>query len=152
MRLQATVRACRDLQCACLKLMVACSNVRLARFSNCLGCNHHTLAAGPRDTQASAEMCMRMVHAAGLPCGSYIFHYAASEATLYGETHGELPSVTAVHMPVLLLTSQALLVLSGGGTWVATSISLAGIALDLMQSRRQHVTSGTLKKAAQVGP
>ena len=51
---------------------------------------------------------------------------AASEALLYEEAHGELSSVTSVTMPVLLLTSQALVALSGGGTQLAASIPLAG--------------------------
>ena len=71
---------------------------------------------------------MRTAHAAALPCGCYIFHCAASEAIVHEETHGELSSGAAVHLPVLVLTSQALLVLSHGGTQLATSIPLAGVA------------------------
>lgn len=70
---------------------------------------------------------MRAVHAAKQATGCYIFHCPASEALLHGETHGELSSVTAVHMPVLLLMSEALLVLSHGGTQPATLIPLAGM-------------------------
>ena len=71
---------------------------------------------------------MHTVHAAEPASGGYIFHCLASEALLHGETNGELSAVTAVHMPVLLLTSKALLVLSHGGTQLAASIPYAGIA------------------------
>ena len=92
---------------------------------------------------------MRMVHAAGLPHGSYIIHCAASEAVLQEETPGQEPGVTTIHMPVLLLTSQALLVMSDGWTRVATSIPLPGAAPAPVRPTRKHVRSGT-SKAVQV--
>lgn len=103
--------------------MVACCWI-------CHDLKQQSLPAGPEDTQASSELCMRTMHAVKPPCGCYIFHSAASEAVLHEETRGELSSVTAVHMPVLVLTSQALLVLSHGGTQLASLVPLAGVAPD----------------------
>ena len=106
------------------------------------------VAAGPQDTQASAELCMRAVHAAEPASGGYVFHCAASEALLHGGLIGELSSVSAVHMPVLLLTSQALLVLSNGGTQLAASIPFAGIATALHQCHSVVSTRLTMHAGA----
>ena len=55
----------------------------------------------------------------------------ASEAIVHGAMDREPPDDAAIHMPVLLLTSQALLALSDGGTRLALRIPLAGPALAL---------------------
>lgn len=86
------------------------------------------VVAGPEEIHASSEMCMRTLHAAGASSGWYIFHCTASGAIMYEETRGEVSGATAIHMPVLVLTSEGLLALSEGGLQLAASIPLAGAA------------------------
>ena len=69
---------------------------------------------------------MHAVLAAGAAAGSYVFHCAAAEAVIYEEAGGEVSGATALHRPVLLLTSQELVALSGGGTRPAAALPLRG--------------------------
>lgn len=72
---------------------------------------------------------MRTARAAGAVAGSYVFHCMAAGAVVYEETQGELSGATAVRMPVLLLTRDALLALSDGGAQLAAALPLAGACL-----------------------
>jgi len=116
----------------------------------CKGENEQKVFAGPEEIHASSEMYMRMLHAAGAFSGSYIFHCTASGAIMYEETHGEVSGATAIHMPVLVLTSQRLLALSEGGPQLAASIPLAGDATCLRFSPRLYLTWPCLPQIKQL--
>ena len=69
---------------------------------------------------------MRTARAAGAVAGSYVFHCMAAGAIVYEETRGELSGATAVRLPVLLLTKDALVALSDGGAQLTAALPLAG--------------------------
>lgn len=69
---------------------------------------------------------MHTVLAAGAAAGSYVLHCAAAEAVICEEAGGQVSGATALHRPVLLLTSQQLVALSSGGTRLAAALPLRG--------------------------
>lgn len=83
---------------------------------------------------------MRTARAARPATEAYIYHCMATEAVLYEERNGEVAGATAVHMPVLLLTGQALLALSSGGTQLAADLPLTGAVLSSIATQEQCST------------
>ena len=82
--------------------------------------------AGPCDIEVSSEICMHAVRAAGAAEGSYVFHCAAAEAVIYEEAGGQVSGATALHRPMLLLTTRQLVALSSGGIRLAAALPLRG--------------------------
>ena len=74
----------------------------------------------------SSEICMHAALAAGAAVGSYVFHCAAAEAIIYDNAGGQVSGATALHRPVLLLTSQQLVALTSGGIRLAAALPLRG--------------------------